>query len=320
MDVWQANQNSAAFTPHPCSVSGPTRCSGSACGDDNDDVGFCDRDGCDFNSFRMGNTTFFGRSMTVDTTRKLTVVTQFITSDNTTNGDLVAIRRFYIQNGVVIQNALSNIAGVDQTNIITDNFCAQQKVAFGNTDYFSTLGGLKTVGDALDRGMVLALSVQDDPTTNMWWLDADYPSDQPTTDPGVARGTCGDGTVPYPVFPNPTDDASVTFSNIRFGDIGSTYGQFIVGPLPSGTLSQTSSVPLPSGTPYPPSSPTTTAPTPTSTALVPQWGQCGGLATLGQLSVLLPSLAMCSTLVSSSSKQPRSRLSGLRFADYSQCY
>jgi cellulose 1,4-beta-cellobiosidase len=35
----------------------------------------------------------------------VTVVTQFVTSDGTDNGDLKEVRRFYVQNGRVIQNS-----------------------------------------------------------------------------------------------------------------------------------------------------------------------------------------------------------------------
>ena len=79
MDIWEANSDAAAFTPHPCETDGQTRCSGDDC---TRDTGLCDADGCDFNSFRLGNTTFLGTGMTVDTSKPFTVVTQFLTDDN----------------------------------------------------------------------------------------------------------------------------------------------------------------------------------------------------------------------------------------------
>ena len=84
----------------------------------------------------MGDKTFLGKGMTVDTSKPFTVVTQFITSDNTSSGTLSEIRRIYVQNGKVIQNSNANIAGVDPVNSITDNFCAQQKTVFGDTNVF----------------------------------------------------------------------------------------------------------------------------------------------------------------------------------------
>ena len=92
-----------AFTPHVCSVTEQTACTGDDCGNGSDNRydAFCDKDGCDFNSFRMGNKSFLGPGLTVDTNSVITVVTQFITSDNTTTGDLSEIRRIYVQNFVI---------------------------------------------------------------------------------------------------------------------------------------------------------------------------------------------------------------------------
>ncbi|KIJ47804.1 glycoside hydrolase family 7 protein, partial [Sphaerobolus stellatus SS14] len=101
MDVWEANSISAAYTPHPCTVDEQTRCSGEDCAINSRYDGLCDPDGCDFNSFRMGDTSFYGPSMTVDTSSKFTVVTQFLTDNNSTTGTLSEIRRLYVQNGQV---------------------------------------------------------------------------------------------------------------------------------------------------------------------------------------------------------------------------
>lgn len=68
--------------------------------------GICDKDGCDFYSYRLNNKTFFGpgTEFQLDTTKPMTVVTQFLTNDGTDNGDLVEIRRFYVQDGHMIPN------------------------------------------------------------------------------------------------------------------------------------------------------------------------------------------------------------------------
>ena len=34
MDIWESNSRSSAVTPHVCSTTGPTKCSGKDCGDD----------------------------------------------------------------------------------------------------------------------------------------------------------------------------------------------------------------------------------------------------------------------------------------------
>jgi cellulose 1,4-beta-cellobiosidase len=167
MDIWEANLVSTAFTPHPCSVDGQSRCESDAdCGaGDQRYSGVCDKDGCDFNSFRMGDKTFYGTGMTVDTSKPITVVTQFITNDGTDAGTLSEIKRFYVQGGKTIPNSMSSIADV-KGNSITDDFCAAQKTAFGDNNYFKTQGGLAKMGEAL-KSMVLVLSIWDDHTVNM---------------------------------------------------------------------------------------------------------------------------------------------------------
>ena len=54
----------------------------------------------------MGVKDFYGTGMTVDTTKPVTVVTQFITDDGTDTGTLKSIRRFYVQGGKVIPNSI----------------------------------------------------------------------------------------------------------------------------------------------------------------------------------------------------------------------
>jgi cellulose 1,4-beta-cellobiosidase len=50
MDIWEANSNAEALTPHPCTVTSQTRCTGDACGGTANRYGSaCDPDGCDFN-------------------------------------------------------------------------------------------------------------------------------------------------------------------------------------------------------------------------------------------------------------------------------
>ncbi|CAG8694112.1 4860_t:CDS:2, partial [Acaulospora colombiana] len=186
MDIWEANKIAAAYTPHGCTVAGPYRCSGTECGDgDNRYGGVCDKDGCDFNSYRMGDTSFYGEGKTVDTKSKFTIVTQFITSDGTANGALKEIRRLYVQNGKVIQNSKTNISGMDAFDSITAEFCAAQKTAFGDRNDWLAKGGYTPMDKAMTKGMVLVLSIWDDHEVNMLWLDSTYPTD--STKPGAAR-------------------------------------------------------------------------------------------------------------------------------------
>jgi len=221
MDIWEANKVSSAYTPHVCSVQGQTRCSGTQCGDgDNRYGGVCDKDGCDFNSFRMGVKNFYGPGNTVDTTKSFTVVTQFITNSG---GDLTEIRRLWVQGGKVIHNSASNQPGLKTYDSVSDQFCSDQKKLFGDKNDFETKGGLKAMGAALDRGMVLVMSLWDDHAAQMLWLDSNYPANGDANKPGIARGTCATTSGKPSDVESQYPNSSVTFSNIKWGDLNTTF-------------------------------------------------------------------------------------------------
>jgi cellulose 1,4-beta-cellobiosidase len=223
MDVWEANSMSAAYTPHPCTVNGQTRCSGEDCAIASRYDGVCDPDGCDFNSFRMGDKSFYGKGMTVDTSSKFTVVTQFLTSNNSTSGTLSEIRRLYVQNGKVIQNSQTAVSGMATFDSVTDSFCNAQKTAFGDTESFQQHGGMAGMSKSLSAGMVLVMSVWDDHAANMLWLDSDYPVGASASKAGVARGTCATNTGVPNTVESQSPNSQVIYSNIKFGPIGSTF-------------------------------------------------------------------------------------------------
>ncbi|KXX74890.1 Exoglucanase 1 [Madurella mycetomatis] len=223
MDIWEANLDATAYTPHPCKVFEQTRCEGVDCGVGSDRYSaMCDKDGCDFNSFRLGNKEFYGPSKTVDTSRPFTIVTQFITDDGTDSGTLQSIHRFYVQDGTVIPNSEVVVEGVDAVNSISDSFCEQQKTAFGDNNYFAELGGMAAMGKSLTK-MVLVLSIWDDHAVSMNWLDSNYPPEADPSEPGVARGRCDpEAGVPETVEKE-HPDSYVIYSNIKFGAINSTF-------------------------------------------------------------------------------------------------
>ncbi|KAJ5184929.1 Concanavalin A-like lectin/glucanases superfamily [Penicillium cf. griseofulvum] len=226
MDIWEANSISTAYTPHPCDSPEQVMCEGDACGGTYSSTryaGTCDPDGCDFNSFRMGNESFYGPGMTVDTKSKVTVVTQFITADGTDSGALSEIKRIYVQDGKVIANSASEVTGVEGSSI-TEEFCAAQKKAFGDEESFTAHGGLAGMGEGLDQGMVLVMSLWDDHHSNMLWLDGEaYPTDADPSTPGVPRGTCATTSGDPDTVEKEHANAKVTYSNIKVGPIGSTF-------------------------------------------------------------------------------------------------
>ncbi|KAG9578945.1 family-7 endo-glucanase, partial [Aureobasidium melanogenum] len=200
MDIWEANEVSTQFTPHACNITGLYECSGAACGSN----GVCDESGCGYNSYAYGNKTFYGLGDVVNTQHPFTVVTAFHTDDNTATGTLTNITRLYIQNNKIIQNAVVQVAGM-AVNSIEDSFC--EVVASS----FQQRGGLAQMGEAIGRGMVLAMSVWNDPGAFMNWLDSGNAGPCNATQGNPALIEANDPTT------------SVTFSNIKIGDIGSTY-------------------------------------------------------------------------------------------------
>ncbi|OWZ00802.1 Glycosyl hydrolase [Phytophthora megakarya] len=201
MDIWEANK---------CGNTDETRY-----------TGWCDKNGCDFNPFRMGLQDFYGRGkqFSIDTTRPFSVITQFVTADNTDTGELVEIRRLYKQDGRVVLNPSSTWTALNGIDSITEAMCNMSKTYFDDPAY---VGNLAQLGRDLVGGMTLAMSVWVDYGLNMSWLDSHFPGDDPTV-PGGLRGNCpfpgGDPETVFAENPN----AGVKFLNIRSGDLGTTY-------------------------------------------------------------------------------------------------
>jgi cellulose 1,4-beta-cellobiosidase len=271
MDIWEANNMATAFTPHPCTELGQSRCEGDGCGGTYSTdryAGVCDPDGCDFNAYRQGNKTFYGKGMTVDTTKKVTVVTQFYKN---AAGELSEIKRFYAQNGVIIPNSESTIAGVEG-NSITQDWCDRQKAVFGDPGDFNAKGGMAQMGRALADDMVLVMSIWDDHAVNMLWLDSTWPIDA-AGKLGAERGACATTSgVPAEVEAQ-VPNSNVMFSNIRFGPIGSTVAGLPGGGNPNPNPSSSSTVVTPPRTSTTSSAPSTS---PTGGAKAPHYAQCGG--------------------------------------------
>jgi cellulose 1,4-beta-cellobiosidase len=222
MDLWEANREAQALTPHPCNAVGVKKCTGTTCGNDVA-VGTCDQGGCDFNPYRNGKHDFYGPGKSLDTSKPFTVVTQFQTQNGTEAGDLITINRFYKQNGKFFLTPSVNITGFPSYfNWIGDDYCAAENTAFGGGANFpfKARGGMKQMGKALGRGMVLIFSIWQDSGSFMQWLDGQ--TGDPSV-PGNLRGPCSPtGGHPDEILKNNVD-AAVTWSNIKFGEFGTTY-------------------------------------------------------------------------------------------------
>ncbi|KAF4975681.1 hypothetical protein FZEAL_7571 [Fusarium zealandicum] len=201
LDIWEANSRATHIAPHPCSEEGLYECSGDECGP----KGTCDKTGCAWNPNRLNQTNYYGRDDTfkVDTTRKFTVVSQFLADKK---GDLKSMHRHYVQDNKLIQSAVVNITGPPEINFMNDEYCEATEA----TD-FMRLGGMKGMGDAMTRGMVLVMSIWWDDAGNMSWLDQG--------NSGPCDATEGNPKNIVKVEPHP----EVIFSNIRVGEINSTF-------------------------------------------------------------------------------------------------
>jgi len=239
LDIWEANKISTQMTVHGCTTEGQHRCEGTECGDNISGErfkGVCDKDGCDMNAYRMGNTDFFGpgSGFTLDSTKPMTVVTQFITSDGTDTGDLIEMRRKYVQDGKIIANAGSSYGGSKTYTSITDEMCDTQKDYFTDVNDFKVKGGIKQMGEAMARGMVLTLSMWDDHDVGMIWLDATDPYPVPAGKKGAARGTCSQTSGNPKLVESKYPHSNVLYSNIKWGELDSTYS---TSPSPAPTPS-----------------------------------------------------------------------------------
>ena len=81
---------------------------------------------------------------------------------------------------------------------------------------------MKATGDAMSRGLSLVLSIWDDNTANMLWLNSDSPLSKDRNLPGVQRGPCPRDSGKPDVVERDHPDANVVYYNIAFGAIGST--------------------------------------------------------------------------------------------------
>ncbi|KAG8731069.1 hypothetical protein FRC10_002061 [Ceratobasidium sp. 414] len=186
MDVWEADSIDTAYTlVHP---------------------------GCDFNSFRMGNQTFFGEGMTVDSSQNVS---------SSPHHHWYALRdpppRCPEQQSH--PEPLDKHRGNAPYDSITEAFCSPED----RFRRYQHKGGLAQMSKAFDQGMVLVMSVWDDHAANMLWLDSDYPMTASGSSPGVHRGSCATTSgVPADVEVSAAS-APVAYLNIRFGDVGSTY-------------------------------------------------------------------------------------------------
>ncbi|KAG8863065.1 hypothetical protein FRB96_009245 [Tulasnella sp. 330] len=116
----------------------------------------------------------------------------------------------------------------------------------------------------MSRGMVLVLSIWDDYAADMLWLDSDYPTTASPFALGVARGSCATSSDVPGQLEGAGGSIQAIYSNIKFGDIGSTYNSspYVA---PGGTAPPTTSIKPTTYVPATASKPATTTSKPATT-------------------------------------------------------
>lgn len=194
LDIWEANREATVYTAHSCDFLGQKPRSG----------GSCDSGGCGYNVHRFccnqgGSVCDFygnGAKWQVDTSKKFTVVTQFV------GNPLKEIVRKYVQGGKIINMPVCEIWGPNPHDRIDEGFC---------TTTGHSAGMVAQMGKSLAVGHVLSFSLWDSADA-MYWLDSgEY---------GPCKAGAEDKNDYLEAhYPN----ATVTWSNVRVGPLDSTY-------------------------------------------------------------------------------------------------
>jgi hypothetical protein len=200
-DIWEANKAATQWAAHACDVKESAYVCESDCSK-------CDTSGCAWNPYRDSATgklsDFYGPSKTIDSTKKFTVVTQFISDSGADSGNLKEVRRLWIQGGKLIQTPNKRIwNGTDnvETNVLNDETCK-------NSQQYGSHGGDSAFSASFKRNAVLAMSLWTD--GSMAWLDEG------------GNGECSSPGGKEPII-NANRNSYLEFSNIKFGDIDTTY-------------------------------------------------------------------------------------------------
>jgi len=230
IDLWEANKISTAFTMHSCATPNDEqyRCQGTDCGDNGETrfKGVCDKNGCDIQSYRLKEHMFYGpgSEFAVDSTKPVTVTTQFLTDDGTDSGTINEVKQFYTQNGKTVEHPSYSVNG-NKHSSITEEFCADWVGETKDGTNFKEKGGMKAVDTIFATGGVLVMSLWDDHYANMLWLDAKYPIEADCDkSPGACRGTCSVTSGSPADVETDLANATVKFSGIKYGKIGTTIG------------------------------------------------------------------------------------------------
>ncbi|KAK3986079.1 Exoglucanase 1 [Cladorrhinum sp. PSN332] len=223
-DVWNSNAHSYSMVSKVCPrgenkftvCDGGRYCDPYYVSPDDRHSPRCDPDGCSWSAYRVASQDFYGRGKVVDTNKKFTVVTRW---------EQNRVYQFFVQDGKKIEVPLPRWQELPRENGISPDMCEKMPQFFDERDRFAENEGWKSHLEMVTRPMVMAMSINVDYWAYNLWLDGTYPPerDVPEEEGRFERGPCRpwEQSEPAVVLAN-HPHANVTWSNIRFGPIGST--------------------------------------------------------------------------------------------------
>jgi len=246
MDIMEANTRAQQYTTHACiDTCGSFSTDAPECKGTGSPSTVCDQSGCGLNPFRYGKGTTYnaefnndkwhgvGSGFALDSSKPFTVVTQFHADPETKV--LAKIARFYMQENkrvdlptlYVLPPKDGSHYGAFENPAITKDFCPDIYDRWnGNKGYTP----LAQMGKNMGNGMVLAMSA--------WYAKETYTGGKPTGSQTGMSWLDGVNNWGKYIKAGPCDattsDAGshqATFSNIRFGDIGTTVPNAVVDTL-----------------------------------------------------------------------------------------
>jgi cellulose 1,4-beta-cellobiosidase len=164
---------------------------------------------------------FYGPNKTIDTQHKFTVVTQFHTSNGTDLGELVEIRQFFVQHGVLIPQQGLRLPGQDFFDSINKSFC--ESVTTRSENEFQNRGGMEAISRAMDQGLVLVMGIWTGEVTNTLGSIQKVPATRRASLRTINEGICPRETRTQPFVQKHYPHASVKFSNLRIEPINSSW-------------------------------------------------------------------------------------------------
>jgi len=238
LDLFEGNTVAQQYTTHGCVDACASYTEGvSECEYTGSPKTVCDQSGCGLNPFRYGPGTSyneetnndqwlgFGSDYEIDTSKPFTVTTQFHDMN---------ISRFYLQNGQRIDLPTLYVAPPTDGShyspfegpALREDFCVD---IYDRWDGDTKLKPLAQMFKNMENGMVLAMSA--------WYAQETYVNGLPTeSQTGMSWldgvNNWGHYTKAGPCHETTSDagDHQATFSNIRFGPIGTTLDVFPPAP------------------------------------------------------------------------------------------